>query len=126
MDELADDEGPRQEPILTEREAARAYAEASRYRALEWLMAGDDPDPGALLAQLFNRPAWHRDAACRGMGPALFFPVRGASSDEAKAICARCPVRSECLDAALAVPSMGDVWAGLSDRGRRVLRRGAA
>ena len=122
MVELADDEGPRQRPILTEREAAEAYAGASRERALEWLMASDEPDPAALLVGLFNRPAWHARAACRGMGPALFFPDRGESNDEAKAVCARCPVRRECFDAA---PLYG-VWAGLSPRGRKVLRRGAA
>ena len=81
MVELADDEGPRQEPKLTELEAARAYAQASRHRALEWLMAVDEPDPAALLAQLFNRPAWHARAACSGADPALFFPTTGESTE---------------------------------------------
>jgi WhiB family transcriptional regulator, redox-sensing transcriptional regulator len=94
--------------------------------ALFFLMASEDaPDVAELLAELVSRPAWHRDAACRGMGTETFFVERGQSTDAARAICARCEVRAECLDAALAVPSMG-VWGGTTGRGRRVLRRGAA
>ena len=127
MVELADDEEPRQRPNLTEREAPQAYADASRHRALEWLMVGDEPDPGAFLVQLFDRPAWHALAACLVMGTAAFFPGHGGSTEVARAVCEGCEVREECLSAALARgDSCQGVWGGLSARGRRVLRRGAA
>ncbi len=127
MDDQADDEGPRQEPILTELKAARAYADASRHRTLEWLMAGGEPDPAALLAQLFNRPEWHARAACLGMGTDAFFPGHGGSTEAARAICEGCAVRKDCLSAALAASTTySGIWGGLGGRGLRVLRRGAA
>lgn len=55
---------------------------------------------------LLERPEWHRQAACRGMGADLFHPVvetgrptreNVARIKEAKAVCARCPVAAECL-----------------------------
>jgi WhiB family redox-sensing transcriptional regulator len=47
--------------------------------------------------------SWYHSAACRGAGPALFYPERGerATPAEALAICAGCSVRSDCLTAAL-------------------------
>lgn len=91
---------------------------------LLWLMTPEAPDVGELLAQL-RRPEWHHQAACRGMETDAFFPGRGESSDEARAICEGCAVRKDCLSAALAAgDSCWGVWGGLSNRGRRVLRRG--
>lgn len=81
-------------------------------------------DPAeALLALLeaYERPAWHAEAACRGMGPDLFFPARGQSTAEAKALCHRCPVQAECLTAGLG--EKHGIWGGSSERGRRLLRR---
>ncbi len=46
---------------------------------------------------------WRMNAACRGVDPELFFPAaeggpaRDAQVAAAKAVCARCPVRRECL-----------------------------
>lgn len=42
---------------------------------------------------------WAALAECRGLDPQLFFPTRGdmESMREAKAVCAACPVRAECL-----------------------------
>jgi WhiB family redox-sensing transcriptional regulator len=78
----------------------------------------------ALLAAI-HRPAWMADAACRGMGPDLFFGERGWSSAPAKQVCASCPVRQPCLDYAL---ELGDLdaqglWGGTSQRERRAMRR---
>lgn len=92
----------------------------------------DDPlpltaDPAGMvdaLAELlaaFERPAWHAEAACRGMGPDLFFPARGQSTAEAKALCHRCPVQAECLTAGLG--EKHGIWGGSSERGRRQLRK---
>ncbi len=59
------------------------------------------------------RPTWHAHAACRGMGPELFFPERGASTALGKAVCSTCPVAAECAADASDVRTVGraEVWA---------------
>jgi WhiB family redox-sensing transcriptional regulator len=54
----------------------------------------------------------------------LFFPERGASTREAKAVCAGCPVRVECLDYALGNSIKYGIWGGLSEHQRRERRTG--
>ena len=71
----------------------------------------------------FARPAWQQHGACRGVDPNMFFPERGESVREAKAVCARCPVRAECLRYALENHEARGVWGGLSGRERRQLSR---
>jgi WhiB family redox-sensing transcriptional regulator len=66
---------------------------------------------------------WQDQASCLGMDPDLFFPERGASTREAKAICAACPVRVDCLEYALANAEKFGIWGGLSERERRRIRR---
>lgn len=75
MDELlAEEPTPYQPPTLTELEQARAGVNLARQPALESLMASEDvPDVEVLLEQLVSRPAWHRQAACRGARPDLFW-----------------------------------------------------
>jgi Transcription factor WhiB len=65
-----------------------------------------------VLADLLSRPAWHRQAACAGQGTTEFIPVRGANYDRARALCAGCPVRQECLETALADSELLGLWAG--------------
>ncbi len=67
--------------------------------------------------------AWTARAACRGMDPDTFFPGRGAPTREAKAVCARCPVKADCLKAALEERERFGIWGGFSERERRRLRR---
>jgi WhiB family redox-sensing transcriptional regulator len=40
---------------------------------------------------------WMDDAACATTDPDAFFPEAGASTTQAKAVCASCPVRRQCL-----------------------------
>lgn len=90
---------------------------------------GDPCDIHAALAEMLSgRPSWHRQAACRGKGPGQWFPGRGESTEPARAICAECPVKADCLAAALEVGTMHDsgVWAGTSVVQRRALRRDRA
>jgi WhiB family redox-sensing transcriptional regulator len=88
---------------------------------------GDPADQFDLpdLATLTQRPHWHARAACRGLGTDLWFVARGGSTAAASAICKRCPVRIECLHAALSMPDSTDsgVWAGTSVNDRTQLRR---
>lgn len=63
--------------------------------------------------------------ACNGDDPDLFFPPPGRLDlmATAKAICARCPVREECLDYALVTRQVHGVWGGMSERERSRIRR---
>ena len=60
--------------------------------------------------------------ACAGQDTELFFPDRGGRVSRARSICARCPVRVECLDYALDHFEVG-VWGGLTEEERRAERR---
>lgn len=64
---------------------------------------------------------WARDAACAGTDPDRWFPGKGANLKPAKAVCAGCPVRQECLEYALAWNIADGIWGGLSARERRGL-----
>ena len=66
---------------------------------------------------------WRAHAACRDHDPALFFPGPDQSAEPAKAICATCPVRVECLNAGLADPHEQGVWGGHTESERRRIRR---
>lgn len=72
---------------------------------------------------------WRRDAACRSVDTALFFPgsATARQTKQAKRICAACPVRDECLTYALTAPEKYGIWGGLTaderDRKRRRKRR---
>ena len=66
---------------------------------------------------------WREDAACRGIDTDVFFPATDEEAEEAKAICASCPVREECLEFALQTRQEDGVWGGLTETERRRLRR---
>ena len=71
------------------------------------MMSTDQSEMAEWLAALLRRPAWHRKAACRGMGTDAFFPVVGGNAATARAVCGTCPVTRECLNAALQSDSVG-------------------
>jgi WhiB family redox-sensing transcriptional regulator len=71
---------------------------------------------------------WTLYAACRGQDPELFYPVSFAGPAladvaRAKAICARCGVRPDCLSWALRAGEPDGVWGGTTPEERRHLRR---
>lgn len=73
---------------------------------------------------------WRGRAACRDVDPEVFFPVAQAGSVHeqqvaaAKAVCAGCPVRSECLEEALARIPDGIAGGLTSAERHRVVRQG--
>ncbi len=67
--------------------------------------------------------SWRQRAACRGLDPEIFYPASDEEGDEAKAICAQCPVRQPCLEHALANREHDGVWGGATERERRRLVR---
>lgn len=70
--------------------------------------------------------SWVTRAACRGADPAIFFPGPDDDAAEALAVCARCPVRQECLEYALEARERYGIWGGTTERQRRRLIRRSA
>lgn len=66
--------------------------------------------------------SWAALGSCLGLDPDLFFPERGASTRDAKAICHGCVVRTECLEYSLLNGEKFGIWGGLSERERRRIR----
>ncbi|TAK71315.1 MAG: WhiB family transcriptional regulator [Actinomycetota bacterium] len=71
---------------------------------------------------------WQMHAACRGDDPAVYFHPEGERGSArlerdraAKAVCARCPVISQCAQHALAVREPYGVWGGLSEDEREAI-----
>lgn len=56
---------------------------------------------------------WVDRAACAGTDPALWFPDTGEHATQARAICAGCPVRTDCRDYAIAAEEQGGIWGGM-------------
>ncbi|CAL9614700.1 WhiB family transcriptional regulator [Streptomyces sp. enrichment culture] len=74
---------------------------------------------------------WRNRAACRTEDPDLFFPIGTSGpallqTEQAKAVCRRCPVQQQCLDWALETGQSIGVWGGTSENERRALKRRAA
>lgn len=71
---------------------------------------------------------WRRAAACRDMDTELFFP-RGETgaplvqTTGAKAVCGGCPVRTPCLEFAMATRQEYGIFGGLTEQERRTLAR---
>ena len=73
---------------------------------------------------------WREDAACLHADPDLFFPIASLGPaqneiDQAKRICAACPVREPCLAWALDLGGVSGIWGGTSEAERRAMRRAA-
>jgi WhiB family redox-sensing transcriptional regulator len=74
---------------------------------------------------------WQYDAACRGEEAELFFAPnyferkdeKESRENRAKAVCARCDVRAECLDYSLRSRESHGIWGGLNETERKALLR---
>lgn len=79
---------------------------------------------------LIARQDWQDSAKCRGLDPELFHPqgigtVAEDQTARAKAVCAGCAVRLQCLELALVMGSAAEgVWGGADERERRRLHSG--
>ena len=82
------------------------------------------------IAQLIGTnaiPEWVDDALCAQTDPDAFYPEKGAGKaehDKAKHVCAKCPVRSDCLEWAISTDERYGIWGGLSERQRRRVKEG--
>ena|SRR5579863_8258127 len=71
---------------------------------------------------------WWGLAACRDAEPEVFFPISATSASgdtvaRAKAVCAACPVQSQCLSYALRHRQEQGIWGGMTEDERRLLSR---
>jgi WhiB family redox-sensing transcriptional regulator len=68
---------------------------------------------------------WRQHAACIGLQDLFFITVNGfpgqTQAKKAKAVCAECPVRQECLDEAIEFHAEWGIWGGLAPRERRAV-----
>jgi WhiB family transcriptional regulator, redox-sensing transcriptional regulator len=67
---------------------------------------------------------WTFKAACKGSDPELFFPISDVGPGalqvaEAKTVCGRCPVTSDCLAYALDNGLDAGIFGGLTETERR-------
>jgi WhiB family redox-sensing transcriptional regulator len=71
--------------------------------------------------------SWQVRAACRGPHASVFFPPPQFERKEekldrearAKAICAGCPVKRECLEYAVNIREVHGIWGGLNENERK-------
>jgi WhiB family redox-sensing transcriptional regulator len=78
------------------------------------------------LPWLVTAARWRTAAACRSADPDLFFPVSASADNpqqvaEAKAICACCLVRCECLTFAIRTRQLHGIWGGMTEEERHPL-----
>lgn len=67
---------------------------------------------------------WVTRSACKGLDPTIFYPATDEEADEAKAVCAECPVQEDCLEHAIGHREHNGVWGGATERERqRIIRR---
>jgi len=73
---------------------------------------------------------WQVQAACRDRDAAIFFhparergPAHARREQQAKQVCAECPVRAQCRAHALSVREPYGVWGGLSESERLEILR---
>ena len=68
---------------------------------------------------------WMTGGVCAQVDPELWFPEKGGSTRQAKALCTGCPVQVQCLAYALTHDERFGVWGGASERDRRRMKRTA-
>ncbi|MGK2958570.1 MAG: WhiB family transcriptional regulator [Acidimicrobiales bacterium] len=66
---------------------------------------------------------WMKNGLCRDQPPSHFFPSDGVGVEIARRLCATCPVKTPCLEYALAERIDHGVWGGTSERERRRIIR---
>lgn len=71
----------------------------------------------------YDPAAWMEDGSCVRVDSELFFPGLGASTRDAKTVCAGCPVIAECLNYAIRHNERFGVWGGMSTNERDEIQR---
>ena len=66
---------------------------------------------------------WRQHGACRGLDPAIFYPLDDEDAEPAKEVCDQCPVQTACLEHAITTREKEGVWGGATERERRRIIR---
>lgn len=95
------------------------------------MIGPESPIPGAAhrLFDSIAKPPPFMDGRelCAQADPDSWFPEKGGSAREAKAVCHQCPLEAACLAFALENEQRFGVWGGHTERERRrLLKRRAA
>lgn len=81
---------------------------------------------GRALDRVYTPQPWKAQASCRDVDPDLFYPGPGhlgrQDAAKAKAVCAACKVRLDCLAYAMAHNEEHGIWGGTTEKDRRLLR----
>ncbi len=77
--------------------------------------ADDDDDAGQSSGDL----DWQDLGLCKESDPEAFYPEKGGSTKQAKAVCKRCPITETCLQWALDHKERFGIWGGTSEYERR-------
>jgi hypothetical protein len=90
------------------------------------------PDPRTRVVLVGHAPPavtaaivglWAGHVLCAETDSEIFFPAHDDPATEARQICARCPVREDCLNFAIANNERYGIWGGLDPGERDSLRR---
>lgn len=73
--------------------------------------------------RLEDESNWKQQALCTAVSADTFFPQKGQSASDAKAICRQCPVKDPCLEYALEIGEGYGVWGGVGARERRAMAK---
>ncbi len=117
--------GPRQPGMVVHDGRGLCQACAQRRRRGGYGAAGTVPDRNTEPVSGGKLPPREvvEQALCAQTDPEAFFPEKGESAREAKAVCSACPVREACLEWALANDERFGVFGGMSERERRALKK---
>ena len=78
--------------------------------------------PPEITPPLYDKD-YMKKGNCLGSDNSLFFPSQGEDYRDAIQVCSDCPVRVDCLAAALENDEKYGIWGGKSEKQRRQLRR---
>ena len=102
------------------------FAARIRHTDIAWSVGAAGPLLRVAADHDYGDTHWRDFAGCAEADPELFFPEQGGDIRDARAICSKCPVRSQCLDYALQHDERFGIWGGMSERDRRRIKRQAA
>ena len=73
--------------------------------------------------ELIKKDFWI-GALCAEVDPELFFPRKGQylEAQNAKRLCNKCELKTECLELALKDPEMKGIWGGTTEQQRYKIR----
>ena len=108
-------ETPEQATRRRERDRANKALARARAKGLEAPDTSRGTPPRRVFLPVSRAPKsdWQDRAACRSEPPEWFDAETGQDAARALAVCARCPVRLDCLTAAVANRERYGVWGGI-------------